>query len=70
LWASHAADLHIENTTQQIIDMSLNARGVCDTARVLRISPDTVLSELRRKEANLESVNTTLLRTVTPDAII
>jgi transposase-like protein len=31
---------------QQIIDMSLNASGVRDTARVLRISTDTVLSEL------------------------
>ena len=35
---------------QQIIDMSLNASGVRDTARVLRISTDTVLSELKRKE--------------------
>src|SRR4030095_13698659 len=43
---------------QQIIDMSLNASGVRDTARVLRISTDTVLSELRKKEVALESVNT------------
>ena len=35
---------------QQIIDMSLNASGVRDTARVLRISTDTVLSELKKKE--------------------
>jgi transposase-like protein len=40
---------------QQIIDMSLNASGVRDTARVLRISTDTVLSELKKKEAVLES---------------
>jgi transposase-like protein len=32
----------------QIIDMSLNASGVRDTARVLRISTNTVLSELNR----------------------
>src|SRR5207302_2056876 len=38
----------------QIIDMSLNASGVRDTARVLRISTDTVLRELRKKEAALE----------------
>src|SRR3989475_6263004 len=37
----------------QIIDMSLNASGVRDTARVLRISTDTVLRELRKKEAAL-----------------
>ncbi len=33
---------------QQIIDMSLNASGIRDTARVLRISTDTVLRELRK----------------------
>ena len=31
---------------QTIVDMSLNASGIRDTARVLRISTDTVLSEL------------------------
>ncbi|HSX79894.1 MAG TPA: IS1 family transposase, partial [Candidatus Saccharimonadia bacterium] len=53
----------------QILDMSLNASGVRDTARVLRISTDTVLRELRRKEAALESVNTAFLRTRNPDDI-
>ena len=52
------------------IDMSLNTSGVRDTARVLRISPDTVLRALRKKEAALESVNTALLRTVDPDEMI
>ena len=52
-----------------IIDMSLNASGVRDTARVLRISTDTVLSELKKKEAALESVNTALLRTLNPNDI-
>src|SRR6266702_7263666 len=51
----------------QIIDRSLDASGVRDTARVLRISTDTVLSELRKKEAALESVNTAFLRTHNPD---
>ena len=49
---------------QTIIDMSLNASGIRDTARVLRISTDTVLSELKKKEAVLESVHTALLRTL------
>jgi transposase-like protein len=53
----------------QIIDMSLNASGVRDTARVLRISTDTVLRELRKKEAALESVHTAFLRTRDPDDI-
>ena len=51
----------------QIIDMSLNASGIRDTARVLRISTDTVLSELKKKEVALESVNTAFLRTGNPD---
>ncbi len=54
---------------QQIIDMSLNASGVRDTARSLHISPTTVLSALKKKEAGLESVNTALLRTLDPERI-
>jgi len=34
---------------QQVIDMSLNGSGVRDTARVLGISPTTVLQELKKK---------------------
>ncbi len=52
-----------------IIDMSLNASGVRDTARSLHISPTTVLSELKKKEGALESVNTTLLRTLNPENV-
>jgi transposase-like protein len=55
---------------QTIIDMSLNASGIRDTARVLRISTDTVLSELKKKEAMLASVNTALLRTLHPEQIV
>ena len=54
---------------QTIIDMSLNASGIRDTARVLRISTDTVLSELKKKEGVLASVNTALLRTLNPEQI-
>jgi len=43
---------------QTIIDMSLNASGVRDMARFLHICPNTVLRELKKKEAVLESVNT------------
>jgi insertion element IS1 protein InsB len=51
---------------QTIIDMSLNASGVRDTARSLHICPNTVLRELKKKEAMLEAVNTAVLRTVNP----
>jgi transposase-like protein len=49
-----------------IIDMSLNASGVRDTARSLHICPNPGLRELKKKEAALESVNTALLRTLHP----
>jgi IS1 family transposase len=46
--------------------MSLNASGVRDTARLLHISTNTVLSELKKKEEGLEPVHTALLRTLNP----
>jgi transposase-like protein len=52
---------------QTIIDMSLNASGVRDTARSLHICPNTVLREL--KKTVLESVNTSLLRTLNPTEV-
>jgi hypothetical protein len=55
---------------QQIVDMSLNASGVRDTARVLHISTDTVPNELKKNEAALESVNTVLLHTLNPDDMV
>ena len=54
---------------QLIIDMSLHASGVRDTARSLHMSTDTVLGELKKKEPALESVNTALLRTLKPEAV-
>jgi transposase-like protein len=52
-----------------MIDMRLNASGVRDTARSLHISPNTVLRELKKKEAVLESVHTALLRTLDPEKV-
>jgi len=49
--------------------MSLNASGVRDTSRSLHIYPNTVLRELKKKEAMLESVNTAVLRTLHPDEV-
>ena len=40
---------YVPEVKRMIIDMSLNASGIRDTARVLHISTDTVLSELKRK---------------------
>ena len=37
----------------QIVDMAMNASGIRDTARVLHVSPTTVLKELKKR--NLKS---------------
>jgi transposase-like protein len=55
---------------QQIIDMSLNASGVRDTARSQHISPTTVLRALKKQEARLESVNTAVLYTLDPEKVV
>ena len=60
----------VPDVKHMIIDMSLNTSGVRDTARVLHISTDTVLRELRKKAAALESVNSALLRRVNPAEIV
>ena len=47
--------LHYHNTGQlpevkrQIVDMALNGSGIRDTARVLGVSPMTVMSALKKK---------------------
>lgn len=46
---------------QQVIDMALNGSGIRDTARVLGISTTTVINELKKKEADLCSVNEAFL---------
>ncbi len=40
---------HSAGVKQQIIDMAMNASGIRDTARVLHISPTTVIKELKKK---------------------
>jgi transposase-like protein len=35
---------------EQIIDMAMNASGIRDTARVLKISPTTVINELKKRD--------------------
>jgi insertion element IS1 protein InsB len=42
---------------QQIIDMAVNGSDIHDTARVLYISPITVLDTLRKKEPAIQDVN-------------
>ena len=34
----------------QIVDMAMNASGIRDTARVLHVSPTTVINELKKRK--------------------
>ena len=45
---------------QQVIDMSLNGNGICDTARVLKISPTTVINELKKNKDGKLSLSSPL----------
>jgi len=50
---SYAERYSRSNVKQQIVDMAMNASGIRDIARVLHISPTTVLKELKKR--NLSS---------------
>ena len=43
-YAGHSAEVK-----QQSVDMAMNASGIRDTARVLHVSPTTVINELKKK---------------------
>ena len=38
---------------QQIVDMAMNASGIRDTARVLHVSPTTVIKELKKRNLSV-----------------
>ena len=46
---SHVALGRLPQTQQQIVEMALNGSGIRDTARVLRVSPVTVLRVLKKR---------------------
>jgi transposase-like protein len=43
-YAGHSAEIK-----RQLVDMALNASGMRDTARVLHVSPTTVIKALKKK---------------------
>src|SRR5262245_40768979 len=53
-YAVHSAEIK-----QQIVDMAMNASGIRDTARVLHVSPTTVIKELKKLgwQTQLEKVS-------------
>ncbi len=48
-YAGHCAEIK-----QQIVDMAMNASGIRDTARVLHVSPTTVIKELKKRFCRME----------------
>src|ERR671927_923231 len=52
---------------QQIVDMAMNASGIRDTARVLHVSPTTVIKELK-KRAGLAAGESSRAGVLTPRA--
>ena len=40
---------HLKEVKQQVVEMTLNGSGVRDIARVLLISTDTVINELKKR---------------------
>jgi transposase-like protein len=40
---------YLPSIKQQIVDMAVNGSGIRDTARVLKVSPTTVIEELKKK---------------------
>ena len=54
---------------QRIVDMAVNGSGVRDTARVLDISTDTVINELKKKGPELQAVNHAFLAAHPSDQI-
>src|SRR5215475_13567244 len=67
-YAGHSAEIK-----QQIVDMAMNASGIRDTARVLHVSPTTVIKELKKLgwQTKLEKVGFELSKIggrITPEA--
>lgn len=55
----------LPKTKERTIDMALNGSGIRDTARGLRISPTTVVSELK-KRVGTQPCESTRARSVQP----
>jgi hypothetical protein len=56
----------LPDVKQQIVKMAMNASGIRDTARVLHVSPTTVIKELKNKEPHLHQGNHAVLQHVNP----
>jgi transposase-like protein len=57
---------YVPSVKRQIIDLALDGSGIRDTARVLGISTDTVLSGLKKRNASLSQLTKRGSRSSTP----
>jgi IS1 family transposase/transposase-like protein len=64
---NYTAKGRLPETASKIVDMAMNASGIRDTARVLGISPTTVINKLKQQEGTLSLVNTAYLESVNPE---
>jgi insertion element IS1 protein InsB len=55
-----------EGTTEKIIDHAMNANGIRDTARILKISTTTVIDRLKQQADRLIQFNVNYLNSLTP----
>jgi len=46
---------HLPEIKQQIVEMALNGSGIRDTSRVLGISQNTVMSELKKRKKKFKT---------------
>jgi transposase-like protein len=46
---------YLPEVKQQIVDMAVNGSGIRDTARVLQISPTTVIETLKKRSTSQSS---------------
>lgn len=60
----------VPGTKKMIIDMAMNGSGIRDTSRVLGISQNTVISEIKKQESKLDSVNRSVLATIDVSQVI
>jgi IS1 family transposase/transposase-like protein len=61
---------YLPEVKEKITDMAMNGSGIRDTARVLNISPSTVINELKKKESNLVFINKKKLAELEPSQCI
>jgi insertion element IS1 protein InsB len=56
-----------EDTTEKIIEHAMNASGIRDTARVMKISPTTVIERLKQQASKLVEVNLNYLKALSAE---